>query len=122
MKIAVKSIIALALSILIFEAQVWAEEPAYPVKVSENGRYFVDQRGTPIFWMGTTQWQIFREYTLEEARLTIERVKANGFVFIQAMLMGVGAGRSRMCAVQYPGSTMTLLHRTRPTSEMWIRW
>jgi hypothetical protein len=92
MKTATKGIIALALSILVFEAQVLAEKPAYPAKISENGRYFVDGNGTPFFWIGTTQWQIFREYTLEEAELTIGRVKANGFVFIQAMLMGVGDG------------------------------
>ena len=42
--------------------------PTYPVKESENGRYFVDQNGSPVFWLGTTQWQIFREYTLDEAR------------------------------------------------------
>jgi hypothetical protein len=52
----------------------------------------VDQKGDPVFWLGTTQWQIFREYTLEEASTTLERVKANGFAFVQAMLMGVGDG------------------------------
>jgi hypothetical protein len=28
-------------------------------KVSPDGRYFVDQNGNPIFWLGTTQWQLF---------------------------------------------------------------
>jgi hypothetical protein len=69
-----------------------AKEPTYPIGISENGRYFVDGNGIPFFWIGTTQWQIFREYTLEEARLTIERIEANGFVFIQTMLLGVGDG------------------------------
>lgn len=64
----------------------------YPVKVSENGRYFTDRNDNPVFWLGTTQWQIFREYTVEEAALTIESVRDNGFSFIQAMLMGVGDG------------------------------
>ena len=68
------------------------QHPAYPVKVSENGRYIVDQNDQPVFWLGTTQWQIFREYNLDEARTTIENVKSKGFVFIQAMLMGVGDG------------------------------
>jgi hypothetical protein len=79
-------------SLLILAVNVLAKEPVYPIKVSENGRYFVDQNGDPVFWLGTTQWQIFREYTLEEARTTLQRVKANGFVFVQAMLMGVGDG------------------------------
>jgi hypothetical protein len=69
-----------------------AQQPYYPVKVSENGRYITDQDNNPVFWLGTTQWQIFRDYTLDEARITIEKSKSNGFIFIQAMLMGVGDG------------------------------
>jgi len=68
------------------------QDPAFPVKVSDNGRYITDRNDNPVFWLGTTQWQIFREYNLEEARMTIENVKSKGFVFIQAMLMGVGDG------------------------------
>jgi hypothetical protein len=64
----------------------------FPVKVSENGRYIVDRSDHPVFWLGTTQWQLFREYTLDEARLTIENIKSKGFAFIQVMLMGVGDG------------------------------
>jgi hypothetical protein len=68
------------------------QQPAYPVKVSENSRYFVDQNGSPVFWLGTTQWQIFRDYTLEEARTILAGTKQCGFVFVQAMLAGVGDG------------------------------
>ena len=87
-----KRIIFLVPFLLIFVVSASAGQPVYPVKVSENGRYFVDQKDNPIFWLGTTQWQIFREYTLDEARITIESVRKNGFSFIQAMLMGVGDG------------------------------
>ena len=64
----------------------------YPVKVSRSGRYFVDQNGEPVFWLGTTQWQLFREYSLDDARTIIEKSKATGFDFAQVMLMGVGDG------------------------------
>ena len=69
-----------------------AAEPVYPLRISENGRYFVDQKGTPVFWLGSTQWQLFRDYSLEDASLILERSKANGFAFVQVMLMGVGDG------------------------------
>jgi hypothetical protein len=69
-----------------------AAGPVYPVKVSANGRYLVDQQDNPVFWLGTTQWQIFRDYTLEEVRLILDKSKDKGFVFIQTMLMGVGDG------------------------------
>ncbi len=76
----------------VFAANIWAQHPVFPVKISENGRYFVDRNNDPVFWLGTTQWQIFREYTLDEARTILENVKSKGFVFVQAMLMGVGDG------------------------------
>jgi hypothetical protein len=79
-------------SIIAFTAEARGGQPAYPLKVSENRRYFVDQKGDPVFWLGTTQWQLFREYTLEEARMIIEKTKAHGFAFAQVMLAGVGDG------------------------------
>ncbi len=87
-----KKIILSAASLLIFATGALAQEPAYPVKVSENGRYFVDQKGNPVFWLGITQWQIFREYKVEEARAILENAGSKGFAFVQAMLMGVGDG------------------------------
>jgi hypothetical protein len=64
----------------------------YPVKVSPDHRYFVDQRGKPVFWLGTTQWQLFREYSLDDARTIIVKSKQHGFAFAQVMLFGVGDG------------------------------
>ena len=65
---------------------------ALPVKVSPNKRYFVDQNDKPVFWLGTTQWQLFRGYALEDAKTILERTAAHGFAFVQVMLMGVGDG------------------------------
>jgi len=68
------------------------EPPVYPIRISENRRYFVDQEGKPVFWLGTTQWQLFREYEIEDARTILEKTADKGFVFAQVMLMGVGDG------------------------------
>jgi len=62
------------------------------IRVSANGRYFIVSGGKPVFWLGTTQWQIFREHPLVEAELILEKSKGNGFSFVQAMLLGVGDG------------------------------
>ena len=64
----------------------------YPVKVSENGRYFVDQEGTPLFWLGTTQWNLLRKYTTQEATIILEKTASTGFVFAQVMVAGTGDG------------------------------
>ena len=64
----------------------------HPIRICANRRYFTDPAGKPVFWLGTTQWQLFREFTLDEARLIIEKSKATGFDFTQVMLLGVGDG------------------------------
>jgi hypothetical protein len=79
-----------------------AGSPAFPVKVSENHRYFVDANGVPVFWLGTTQWQLFREYKLEDVRTILEKSASHGFVFVQAMLMGVGDGTAANVYGQKP--------------------
>lgn len=80
------------LALLAVASTALAQKTEFPVAVSENQRYFVDRSGNPVFWLGTTQWQLFREYTLDEARIILERTAANGFKFVQVMLMGVGDG------------------------------
>lgn len=64
----------------------------YPIQISANQRYLADATGSPVFWLGTTQWQLFREYTLDEARLIIVKSAATGLNVIQVMLLGVGDG------------------------------
>jgi len=69
-----------------------AQATALPIKVSENGRYFVDQNGNPVFWLGTTQWELFHGFTQEDARIILEESRKNGFTFVQVKLMGQGDG------------------------------
>ncbi len=82
----------LAASWLVAQPRVSAGPAALPVKVSTNQRYFVDQNDKPVFWLGTTQWQLFRGYRLEDAKTILEKSAEHGFAFIQVMLMGVGDG------------------------------
>lgn len=63
-----------------------------PIRVSENGRYFVDGQGAPFYFLADTQWELFRRYSLNEAKLILENRKAKGFTVIMVMLPGVGDG------------------------------
>ncbi len=83
----VARIVSLVSAFILVAVTALAEEPAFPIKVNENARYFVDQNGKPVFWLGTTHWQLFRDYNLEDTKLIIERSKDNGFAFMQVMLM-----------------------------------
>ncbi len=82
----------LCVSLSMVGSIIAGERTLYPIKVSDNGRYFIDREGKPVFWLGTTQWQLFREYTIEEARTILEKTADKGFAFAQVMLMGVGDG------------------------------
>jgi len=79
-------------SLLLVGSIASAQQPAFPVKPSENGRYFVDQKGAPVFWLGTTQWPLFQGYTLEEAKTILEKSKRHGFTFVQVKLLGQDDG------------------------------
>ena len=63
-----------------------------PIRVSQNGRYFVDAQGQPFYFLADTQWELFRRYSLNEAKLILENRKAKGFTVVMVMLTGVGPG------------------------------
>src|SRR4030042_470960 len=100
----VRTIALLIVSLSIVGLIAAGEQPVYPIKVSDNGRYFVDQEGKPVFWLGTTQWQLFRDYTLEDARTILEKTADKGFAFAQIMLLGVGDGTKPNVYGQKPWS------------------
>ncbi len=79
-----------------------AEPIAWPVQVSQNGRYFVDQTGKPVFWSGTTQWELFRGYTPEDAKTILEKTASHGFTFVQVKLLGQGDGNRPNAYGQQP--------------------
>jgi hypothetical protein len=62
-----------------------------PLRVSPNGRYFVDGKDQPFFWLGDTAWPLFGQYSLQEAEEWLERRARQGFTVIQGVL-GWGGG------------------------------
>jgi hypothetical protein len=67
-------------------------ETRAPIKISPNGRYFTDHNGAPFFWLGDTQWQLFRDFSLAEAEIILKDRAKKGFSVIQVMVTGVGDG------------------------------
>jgi hypothetical protein len=63
-----------------------------PIRVSANGRFFVEGEGRPFFWLGDTQWELLRAFTLAEAEAILRSRAEIGFTTIQVMLTGVGEG------------------------------
>jgi len=59
------------------------------LKVSGNGRYFVDQNGKPFFWQGDTEWELFHLFTPQDAQTMLERRRDQGFNVVQVMATGL---------------------------------
>ncbi len=57
-----------------------------PIRVSANGRYFVDARGEPFFWLGDTAWPLFSQYPVNDAEAYLANRAAKGFTVIQGVL------------------------------------
>ena len=71
-----------------FAAVTVAAEPKFPLKVSENRRHLVDQRGTAFLYNADTPWMLFLKLTEAEAKEYIARRKEQGFSALQVMLTG----------------------------------
>ena len=63
--------------------------PLTALKISDNGRYFVDGAGRPFFWQGDTEWELFHMFSVADARTLLEKRRAQGFNVIQVMVTGV---------------------------------
>ena len=55
--------------------------------VSENGRFIVEEDGTPFFYLGDTAWGLFEELNREEVDLYLQDRASKRFTVIQAVLM-----------------------------------
>ena len=61
------------------------------LKVSPNGRYFVDQDGKPFFYLGDTCWLLFQRPNHKEVDEYLKDRAAKGFTVIQAyVIRGLG--------------------------------
>jgi hypothetical protein len=80
------------------------------VMISENGRYFVKD-GKPFFWQGDTDWELFRVYTVPEAKTILQKRKEQGFTIIQAMTVGV-----------FPEAAAIVKMKSIQGLQAWLDW
>jgi hypothetical protein len=63
------------------------ENPVYPLKVSANGRYFVDQDNQPFLYQACTAWKLLSRLTKEETEIYLDNRKELGFNTVQVTLL-----------------------------------
>src|SRR5262245_48772296 len=66
---------------------VRAQTPSYPLKLSADGKYLVDQGNRPFFVNGDTAWSLIAELSREDADVYLENRKQKGFNLIIASLI-----------------------------------
>ena len=75
------------LYILLLMAWATAQgQSIFPLKISENKRYFVTQQGEPYLYHADTGWGIFTKLTTEEVVEYLSFRKSQGFNTIQAII------------------------------------
>ncbi len=62
-----------------------------PIRISDNGRHFVDRDGAPFFWLGDTCWPLFTQYTYAEACAYLRNRAKRGFTVIQCVMAWPGS-------------------------------
>lgn len=64
----------------------------YPVRVSENHRFLIDQHGRPFFYLGDTAWELFHRLNRDEAEVYLKDRAAKRFSVIQAVVLAEHGG------------------------------
>ncbi|MGE5221818.1 MAG: DUF4038 domain-containing protein [Omnitrophica WOR_2 bacterium] len=68
-------------------------ESRFPIRLSPDGRHFVDAQGRPFFWLGDTAWPLYTQYSRQEAEKYLIHRSQKGFTVIQGVLVwGGGTG------------------------------
>ncbi len=57
------------------------------LRVSPNGRYFIDQHGKPFFYLGDTAWLMFQRLNHQEVEEYLNDRAGKGFTVIQAYVL-----------------------------------
>jgi hypothetical protein len=71
------------------------------LQVSADGRHFLNDDGTPFFWLGDTGWLLFQATTREEADLYLQTRAQQGFTVIQAAVV---MGEERVAGTLQPNA------------------
>ena len=72
------------------------------LKISPNGRHFVDQHGRPFFYLGDTAWLLFQRLDQNDVDEYLKDRASKGFTVIQAYVL-------RGLATRHPDGAISLI-------------
>ena len=80
---------------------------AFPLKLSSNNRYLVDQGGKPFLYVADTSWTMLGYLSVADAKQVIDTRKSQGFTAIQTILTPWGTGRSGVRGAAFTNNDLT---------------
>jgi hypothetical protein len=78
--------LGIAITMAAFASDARANQLA-KLKVSDNGRFLVEEDGRPFFYLGDTAWELFHRLNRSEADRYLEDRARKGFTVIQAVAL-----------------------------------
>jgi hypothetical protein len=79
MKVAIVILIATLVGCASVRANPPPASPTFPLRVSQNGRYLVDQQLVPFFVLGDSAWSLIAQLQPEDIRLYLRDRQQRGF-------------------------------------------
>lgn len=68
-------------------AENQSDSTVFPIRISDNHRYFVDQQGQPFFWLGDTGWLLLSKLKQGEVSMYLRDRHQKGFNVVQVMVI-----------------------------------
>jgi hypothetical protein len=65
-----------------------ADDLSKPLRISPDGRFFMQADGAPFFWLGDTGWSLFQRLDREDAEQYLKDRASRGYTVIQAVVFG----------------------------------
>ena len=88
------------------------------LKISENGRYFINADGAPFVWLADTVWTMPQRMKWDDVEYLMQKRKSQGFTVLQI----VALDPERDVQMRSPAGDAALLYdNLRTPNEKWLR-
>lgn len=112
-----KSFFIIALAGALTTSLVATAAPLPALKVSENRRFLVTEKGEPFFWLGDTAWELFHRLNREEAELYLQNRAKLRYTVIQAVALAELDGLSERAPNPYGHIPLIKKDPAQPNEE-----
>jgi hypothetical protein len=86
-----RNIFSLFFFLFIIGVEIASSQSGAALHINQGSHYLTDRSGKPFFWMGDTEWELFHQLPVSDAKKLLLERKKQGFTVVQVMVTGVFA-------------------------------